>query len=74
MSDVAGTVDGDARPRDSRRPGSKSQTNRALVLAALATAPGHVDGQRRAAQPRHRPDDRRAADPGRVPRRRRTPN
>ena len=43
-------------------PGSKSQTNRALVLAALATAAGHVDHRRRAAQPGHRPDDRGAAD------------
>ena len=52
-------------------PGSKSQTNRALVLAALATAAGHLDDQRRAAQPRHRPDDRRAAHARRHRRRRR---
>ena len=45
-----------------RLPGSKSITNRALVLAALADGPSTLT--RRAAQPRHRPDDRRAARVG----------
>ncbi len=46
-------------------PGSKSQTNRALVLAALAAAQGQGTStlQRSAAQPRYRPDDRSAAGP-----------
>ena len=53
-----------ARPRRVAVPGSKSVTNRALLLAALSGGPATVSGA--PADPRHRADGRRPARPRRA--------